>query len=110
MKELTVLEQIVLVSILSLEQEAYGVAIRKRISTLTRKNLMYGTLYNALDQMHRKGFIQKSKKEAAGTGRGLHGRVYYTLTAAGKKALRSAYKLQKSMWASVPDLTQGGEF
>ncbi len=86
MKELTVLEQMVLVSILNLEQDAYGVAIRKRISSLTRKNLMYGTLYNALDQMHRKGLIQKSKKKPTGTSRGLHGRVYYTLTGAGKKA------------------------
>ena len=53
MKEPTILEQIILASIYSLDDAAYGVAIRKRVQSLTGKNLMYGTLYNALDQLRR---------------------------------------------------------
>lgn len=108
MKDLTVLEQIILASIAGLEEEAYGVAIRKNIKNLTHKNLMYGTLYNALDQLSRKGFIRKTKGKT-GDSRGSHSRVYYTVAPSGKKALRSAHRLQETIWASIPDLIKDGE-
>lgn len=105
MKDLTVLEQIILVSIVNLSDEAYGMAIRKKVKSLTDKSLMYGTLYNALDQLQRKGFINK-KKSTSLAGQGQHGRVYYTLASSGKIALKSAYKLQKTIWGSIPDLVK----
>ena len=108
MKELTVLEQIILVSIISLEDDAYGVAIRQKIKSLTGKSLMYGTLYNALDQLHRKGFIRKVKA-GVDEDRAQHGRVYYTVFPNGEKALRSAYRLQKTIWGSVPELIKDFE-
>lgn len=107
MKELTVLEQIILVSVINLEEGAYGMSIRQKIKTLTGKSLMYGTLYNALDQLHRKGYIRKAKKiPAAAQG---HGRVYYTISPGGSRALKSAYRLQKDIWGSVPDLIRDSE-
>lgn len=107
MKDLTVLEQIILVSIISLEDGAYGLSIRQKIKALTGKSLMYGTLYNALDQLHRKGFIRKSKKKSAETQG--HGRVYYTVSTGGNRALKSAYRLQKAIWGSVPELLKDPE-
>lgn len=105
MKGLTVLEQIILSAIYRLEDEAFGVAIRKKIKAFTGKSIMYGTLYNALDQLLRKGYVRKTEgKQTA--GRGIHGRVYYALTPAGKKSLLSAFKLQKTIWANVLDLVK----
>ncbi|MFC2142480.1 PadR family transcriptional regulator [Acidobacteriota bacterium] len=109
MKELTVLEQIILASIFSLDGDAYGVAIRKRVKSLTGKNLMYGTLYNALDQLRRKGYILKAKSSKPDEGREKRGRVYYSLSPSGKKALRSAHRLQKTIWDSIPDLIKDRE-
>ena len=109
MKELTVLEQIILASIFSLEDDAYGVAIRKNVKALTGKNLMYGTLYNALDQLRKKDLIRKAKREDSVAGRGKHGRVFYTVSPRGKKALRSAYCLQKSIWDSIPEIIKGSK-
>ena len=107
MKELTVLEQIILVSIISLKENGYGMAIRQRIKSLTGKSLMYGTLYNALDQLYRKGFISKSKNKSPADRE--HGRVYYTVSPSGSRALESAYRLQKTIWGSVPDLIKNFE-
>lgn len=108
MKGVSVLEQIILISIVNLEDEAYGMAIRRNIKDMTGKGLMYGTLYNALDQLLRKGYIQKlSKRQAAGVG--FQGRVYYALTPNGREALQSAYELQKIVWRSVPDLVRDYE-
>ena len=102
MKELTVLEQIILVAIISLKDEAYGMAIRQKIKAQTGRSLMYGTLYNALDQLHRKTFIRKVRHRDA-TGTGERGRVYYTTTPSGNRALKTAYKLQKTIWGNLPD-------
>jgi len=108
MKVLTVLEQIILSAIVSLEDEAFGVAIRKKIKASMGKSIMYGTLYNALDQLLRKGYIRKTEGKQA-VGRGVHGRVYYALTPAGRKSLLSAFKLQRTIWANIPDLVKDYE-
>jgi PadR family transcriptional regulator PadR len=108
MKVLTVLEQIILSAIVSLEDEAFGVAIRKKIKAITGKSIMYGTLYNALDQLLRKGYIKKTKGKQA-SGRGAQGRVYYALTTAGRNSLLSAFKLQQTIWANVPDQVKDQE-
>jgi len=101
MKELTLLEQMILAAIISLEENAYGVSIRKKVEKLTGKRLMYGTLYNALDQLLRKGYVTKTKGTTS-TGRGGRPRIYYALTLAGKKSLRTSYDLQQAIWNSIP--------
>jgi len=63
MKELTVLEQIILSAILNLKDDAYGVSVRQRVKKLMRKNINYGTLYNALEQLLRKGYVTKTQGE-----------------------------------------------
>jgi len=105
MRELTVLEQIILASIINLGEEAYGLAIRKTAKSLSGKSLMYGALYNALDQLTRKEYVTKEiRKPEAGDGG--HERIYYAVTRDGKKALRTAYQLQKSIWTSIPKTTR----
>lgn len=108
MKVLTILEQIILSAIVSLEDEAFGVAIRRKIKAITGKSIMYGTLYNALDQLMRKGYIKKTEgKQSA--GRGVQGRVYYALTPAGRDSLLSAFELQKAIFGNIPDLVKDQE-
>jgi len=101
MKELTLLEQIILAAIIALEEDAFGVSIRKKVEKLTGKRLMYGTLYNALDQLLRKEYVSKTKGTTS-TARGGRPRIYYALTENGKKALEASYNLQKTIWKSIP--------
>lgn len=105
MRELTVLEQIILASIIHLGDNAYGLAIRKTAKSLSGKSVMYGALYNALDQLSRKEYVAKHvRKPEAGDGG--HERIYYAVTREGKKALRTAYQLHKSIWTSIPETTR----
>lgn len=105
MRDLTVLEQIILASIIHLGDEAYGLAIRKTAKSLSGKSLMYGALYNALDQLSRKGFVDKdARKPEAETGG--HERIYYAVTREGKRALRAAYRLHQSIWTRLPEITR----
>ncbi|MBN1273530.1 MAG: helix-turn-helix transcriptional regulator [Candidatus Aminicenantes bacterium] len=102
MKELTLLEEMILAAVVALKEEAYGVSIRKRSEKLTGKRLMYGTLYNALDQLLRKGLVTRTKGSSV-NARGGRPRIYYSLTSAGKKALHSSYELHFALWKSIPD-------
>lgn len=102
MNELTVLEQMILAAVFALKENAYGVSIRKRVEKRNKRRLMYGTLYNALDQLLRKGYVEQSRG-AASSARGGRPRIYYTLTSEGAEALRASYRLQRSIWESIPD-------
>lgn len=102
MKDLTVLEQIILSAIWSLKGEAYGVSVRHRAEKFMGKNINYGTLYNALEQLLGKGYVKKRAGDS-GPDRIGRPRIYLALTPRGEKALRSSYELQRTIWDSIPD-------
>ncbi|MBN2246323.1 MAG: helix-turn-helix transcriptional regulator [Candidatus Aminicenantes bacterium] len=102
MKELTILEQMILSAILNLGKNAYGVSVRQTVRKLIGKKMNYGTLYNALDQLLRKGYVTKSKGDSSAERIG-RPRIHYSLTPAGEKALGEAYQLQATIWENIPD-------
>ena len=101
MKELTLFEQMILAVIIALEEDAFGVSIRKIVEILTGRRLMYGTLYNALGQLLRKGYVTKTKGTTS-SARGGRPRIYYSLTDKGIKALEASYNLQQAIWKIIP--------
>jgi len=101
MKELTKTEEILLLSIWRLKDEAYGVKIRRHVSKIIKKQFTYGNLYSALKQMAEKNYVDKRPGEATSQRRGRR-RFYYTLTSEGLKALQEAQQLNKSLWADIP--------
>jgi len=103
MKELTVLEQLILAAIVNLEDEAYSVTIRNKVKEITKKNIMYGTLYNALGQLLQKGYVTKTKGDPTPERRGRR-KMFYQPTTKGKEALLKTLDLQKSIWNSLQDL------
>ena len=102
MDSLTLTEQVYLISIWHLKDEAYGVKIREKIIALTGKAMVFGTLYNNLDTLAKKEYVS-TKKGGATSNRGGNTKVFYSLTPNGKKALQKSRKLQESLWDTVPD-------
>ncbi|MBN1940176.1 MAG: PadR family transcriptional regulator [Candidatus Aminicenantes bacterium] len=98
---LTVLEQVVLTAIIVLKGEAYGVSLSRKTRELSGKTIMYGSLYNLLDQLHKKGYVTKRLKTPS-PDEGGHERILYTVTPAGLKALKEAQSLQTVLWDSLP--------
>jgi len=103
MKKLTVNEQIFLISIWHLKDEAYGVKIRKKIIELTGGPILFGTLYNTLDSLVKKGYVVTRKGEPT-SQRGGQNKVYYSLTKEGMLALERARELQESLWIGIPKI------
>jgi DNA-binding PadR family transcriptional regulator len=106
MKELTKAEETLLLAILRLKDNAYGVAIKQNIQKITGKALPYGTLYFILEQLSKKGYVKRFTGESK-PERGGRSRIYYTLTSEGSKALKHAFKMQQKVWNGYAELTWG---
>ena len=100
MKILSVNEQIFLIAIWRLKDEAYGVRIRDKIAEMTRRTFTFGTLYNTLDHLARKGYVTSRAVQILNQAGG-NKRVYYTITKAGLEALREARELQEALWKGI---------
>lgn len=108
MKELTRLEEIYLLAILRLEDNAYGVEIRKLISKQTGKRITYGQLYYTLEQIFAKGYVNKRAGDPTPVRGGCR-KIYYSLTNQGRNALVTTHEIQKTIWEglSVSSIKKG---
>jgi len=100
MKNLTKTEEIILLTIWRLKEEAYGVKIRHHISELVGKEFTYGNLYSALNQLRKKRYVVKHREESLPARRGWK-RMYYTLSPDGLKALKEACEVNEKIWGGV---------
>ena len=104
MKEISKAEEMVLLAIWRLADEAYGVSIRRQIRIDTGKDYTYGTLYGLLRQMDHKGYIKKIKGEPL-PKKGGRSKSYFKLTPEGIRALKDAIALHKRMWKDINKFT-----
>jgi len=107
MKEISKAEEMVLLAIWRLGNDAYGVSVRRQIRKDTGKDYTYGTLYGLLRQMGRKGYIQKIKGEPL-PKKGGRGKTYFKLTPEGIRALKDAIALHKRMWKDISEFSLDG--
>ena len=108
MKLLSRQEEIVLLSIWKLKDNAYGVTIRKYISQVTGKYWSIGSIYVPLDRLSHKGYL-KAYQGAPTPERGGMSKRYYEVTPEGFKALKEAKKIHDTMWEDLPDTELEGE-
>ena len=97
MKVLTRAEEILLLSILRLKDNAFALTILKEIKQRPGKKLTIGSLWVSLDSLYRKGYIDKELAEKT-PAKGGRKKVFYSLTPSGAKALRATKEFQKSLW------------
>jgi PadR family transcriptional regulator PadR len=102
MYELTRNEELVLLSIWKLKDNAYGVTIRERLKKITGKTLNFGSLYNTLYLLIRRGLIESRESDPL-CKQGGRRKVLYSMTREGKKALSNAQKIHELAWGDVPD-------
>jgi len=103
MSILTRLEEVILIAIWKLDDNAYGVTINKQVSELFKKKYSMGALYFSLDQLVRKGYVSKSAGNPT-PERGGRSKTYYRLTQEGKVALHEVRKHQELLWEGITDL------
>ena len=100
MKDLTKIEEMLLIAIWHLKEKAYGVKIRQYLSAVVGRDLTYGHLYSALNQLVIKKFVKKSvgKTPAQRLGRP---RIYYSISPEGVDALKEAMEMNEKLWSGI---------
>ena len=79
-------EQVVLLAILRLDEDAYGVSIRNEITACTERKPSPGALYTTLDRLEERGLVTSSFGDPT-PQRGGRAKRYFKVTAAGLKAV-----------------------
>ena len=94
------LEQIVLLAILRLGDNAYGVPIRREIDKRAGRNLTVGALYRTLDRLEEKHYVSSWFGDPA-PERGGRSKRYFRVTAVGIRALNDSRESLAAMWEGV---------
>ena len=106
MELITRLEEAILVSVLKLGDEAYGVPINREVSKIFKKKYTLGGLYFALDQLFRKEYLMKRTSDPT-PKRGGRSKSFYMVTPEGQDALKAVRGHQIKLWNSVPEFKTG---
>lgn len=101
MKILTRSDEILMLAILRLKDNAYGVSIIKEVEKRTRKKLTFGSLWVSMDILHKRGYVKKRLADPT-PQRGGRSKIYYGLTPKGIRVLEETREFQKSLWEGVP--------
>jgi DNA-binding PadR family transcriptional regulator len=104
MVNLTKNEELIMLSIWHLQDGAYGVTIRKKFHEISKKTLNYGSLYNTLYLLVRKGLVATKNSDPL-PERGGRTKILYSLTKEGKEGLKEAFQVQKAAWEGVTEYT-----
>ncbi len=89
-------EQMVLLALLRLRNNAYGVTIRREISERAMRDVSVGAIYTTLERMERKGFVSSYRGEAT-PERGGRAKRYYQIEAPGQVALDRSLRVVDRM-------------
>jgi PadR family transcriptional regulator, regulatory protein PadR len=89
-------EQLVLMGVLRLGDEAYGASIRQEIHARSGRDVSINAVYTTLDRLESKGLLKSSIGDPT-PQRGGRRRRCYALRPAGAAALRAAYRAFTSM-------------
>ena len=89
-------EQVVLLAILRLGEEAYGVSIRSEIALCTQRKISPGALYTTLDRLEKKGLLAARLGEST-PERGGRAKRFYKVTKEGCAVLASAQRQFKQL-------------
>ena len=87
--DLTTLEQQILLAILGLRDDAYGVSIQTKIADTIGREPSLGSVYASLDRLEERGLVVSKQGEATAQ-RGGRRKLMFRITAPGQKALNAS--------------------
>lgn len=99
-------EELVLLFVAALHDEAYGVSILEKLEEELEKKVNISAIHVALKRMEDKGFV-KSRFGGITEDRGGRRKKFYVITAIGKKMLDNQFALRTSIYKQIPKISFG---
>jgi DNA-binding PadR family transcriptional regulator len=98
------LEELVLLKVGSLRDEAYGVYVMDEIRDQTGRSLNVSAIHAVLKRLENKGYV-RSQMGGATQERGGRRKRLFVLTAAGKSALDQSMQYRLELYKKIPDIS-----
>ena len=96
-------EEIILLAIWKLQENAYGVTIRSLVNDSTGYEWSVGAIYAPLHRLVKKGMVRTLKGEPIPERGGRH-KIYYEVTLDGKRDLYHIKHVHDTIWQDAPSL------
>src|SRR5579871_2524606 len=96
-------ELMVLLAILRVSEDAYGVPIARELEESSGKDVLLGSVYAALDRLEAKGLVCSRLGDPT-PERGGRAKKYFKLTAKGVREVRTAQRTLTKLWKGLPAL------
>ncbi len=97
------LEEIVLLVVANLYDEAYGVAIKLEIEEKCNRKITISTVHNVLQRLQEKNFLESRYSEPT-KERGGKRKLLFKVTKSGQAALVNSRTMRESLWKGVTEL------
>lgn len=97
-------EELVLLTVAALQQDAYGVEIKRELEARLKEKLSVGSIQSALKRMEEKGFLTSEFGEITLKRGGKRKRIY-TTTSYAHKILAEMKDIRAGLWESIPTLS-----
>jgi DNA-binding PadR family transcriptional regulator len=101
MRLISKIEEIILLSIWRLQNNAYGITILDEVAKSTGKNWLTGSIYASLGRLLKKKLVISVEGEPT-PERGGRRKIYYRLTLEGQKVLVEIRRMNAIAWKDLP--------
>jgi DNA-binding PadR family transcriptional regulator len=105
-QHLTDFELMILLAILRIGDDAYGVPIAKEIENTGKRTALLGAIYAALDRLEENGLVTSSYGDPT-PERGGRAKRYFKVTGKGLKAVKDTRRAFTALWSGIPELKGG---
>lgn len=93
-------EHILLLTLVRLGDNAYGMSVRTSIHELIKRDISIGAIYTTLERLQNKGYVESRLGEATAK-RGGRAKKYFTVTGKGRAVLREARTNLETLWQGI---------
>ncbi len=97
-------EEVVLLTVAVLGDEAYGVTVTQEIEQRTGRVVGFSTVHTTLQRLAEKGYLS-SEMGGATAERGGRRKRFFSVTALGRKALQEVKQVREELWSALPPQT-----
>jgi DNA-binding PadR family transcriptional regulator len=100
-------ELMVVLALIRLGEDAYGVPISREIEKRTGREVAIGSVYAALERLEEKGLVASRLGDPT-AARGGRAKRYFRITSNGLNEARETQRTLVSLWQGLPELSGGG--
>lgn len=100
-------EEIVLLTIALLYDDAYSVAVVEELGQRLERPMSLGAVHRTMQRLEEKGLVHSRFGESTAERGGRRKRLF-TVTAAGEEVLQEARRIRNDLWADIPKNAFGG--